>query len=277
MLINGKQIAEEIYSDLLFRRNRLKASLRVIDIVIGDNPVSLKFAEVKSRAAHKINIDFQLFKLSGHLTSGELMTQISGVVKEAKLTGCIIQLPIPKPLPEQAIVDLIPVELDVDIVTTAGLNKFYADDLFILPPTAAAILKILEKLNEPKPGSHVVILGQGKLVGKPVAFLLKRQGCLVHSLNSKTPNSQELIHSADVLITATGKPGLVKAGMLKPGCVVIDAGTSEQAGSLAGDVDAFGVEQVAKYYTPVPGGVGPVTVAMLMQNVITLAEKAELP
>ena len=205
----------------------------------------------------------------GYALNGDIK-EIKTLNKIKNMCGIIIQLPLPAHLDQRAILNVIDPKLDVDCLGRIGNNLFF--------PTALACLAVLESLNlDSNPSTSlrtrkIVVLGQGMLVGKPVTALLKSKGFLPIAVTSGTKNKEEIIKQADVIISGIGQGKYITGGMIKTGAVLIDAGTSELESSLVGDVDLESVKDVAGYVSPVPGGVGPVTVAMLLNNVLTVAK-----
>ena len=167
----------------------------------------------------------------------------------------------------------MPEVIDVDSTSSSAAEKFYSGNPIFIFPTAAAVMSILDSLNIDFRDKVVAVVGKGMLVGNPVAYLLKNRGTILFSLDSSSSNIEDILKTADVVITATGQTGLIKGEALKQGVIVIDAGASESDGTIAGDVDKDSVAGIASTLSPVPGGVGPVTVAMLMQNVVISAER----
>ena len=196
------------------------------------------------------------------------------------MCGIIIQLPLPMHLDKRAVLDAIDFNLDVDCLGTMASEKFYAGDTNLGFPTGLACMMLLDllkmDLTDPRHGGaskKIIVLGQGELVGKPVATLLKFRNLSPTIITSKTPNKEELTKEADIIVSGMGKGKYITGSMIKSGAILIDAGTSEDSGSIIGDVDLESVKNVAGYVSPVPGGVGPVTVACLLNNVLTVAKK----
>jgi 5,10-methylene-tetrahydrofolate dehydrogenase/methenyl tetrahydrofolate cyclohydrolase len=188
------------------------------------------------------------------------------------MCGIIIQLPLPEHIDRRVVLDAIDSHLDVDCLGTEASEKFYKNDNPVGFPTALACMALLDSLNIDLVGRNIVVMGQGDLVGRPVTTLLNFRGLNPSVIRSKTENKEEIIKNANVIISGIGKGNFITGDMLKPGVVLIDAGTSEDSGSIIGDVDLESVKDLASYVSPVPGGVGPVTVAMLLNNVLTVAK-----
>ena len=189
------------------------------------------------------------------------------------MCGLIVQLPLPEHLDRQAVLDAIDPKIDVDCTGKINTDLFYHGKAYVEFPTAAAVMEILDNSNDNLAGKKCLVIGYGQLVGRPVSFLLEQRGLKVDVARSKTENILELMKEADVIVSAVGKPKLVAGDKIKPGCIVIDAGTAESDGGIVGDVDFETVKDVAGFVSPVPGGVGPVTVAKLLFNVLKVAKR----
>ena len=195
------------------------------------------------------------------------------------MCGIIVQLPLPKSIDKRAILDSINPRLDVDCLGISASEKFYKNydsRTDLVYPTALSCMALLDSLGLSLKGKIIVVLGQGELVGRPTAELLHSRGLTYLAIDSKTENKERLLQQADVIISGIGKGKYITGNMIKQGAVLIDAGTSESDGGIVGDVDFANVSPKISYITPVPGGVGPVTVAMLLANVVKAAEKAKL-
>jgi methylenetetrahydrofolate dehydrogenase (NADP+)/methenyltetrahydrofolate cyclohydrolase len=188
------------------------------------------------------------------------------------MCGLIVQLPLPKHIDRRAVTEAIDLNIDVDSLTEKNSTQFYSGQKALIFPAALAVLEILDSTQIDLKSKNIVMLGEGELVGKPVAYLLRNRGLAVTTINKSTENKKEILKNADVIISAIGVPKFLSGDMIKEGSIIIDAGTSESEGGIAGDVDFESVKDVAGYISPVPGGVGPVTVSMLLQNVLEVAE-----
>jgi len=272
MIIDGRKIASEVLLDLKQKVSQLPFVPVFCDVLVGEDPASKQYVRMKAMAAENIGIKFRAANFSADIPAGDLIAQIKTISHEPNMSGLIVQLPLPAGLQRQEILDAIEPEIDVDCMGHKNLKDFYEEKIFFVPPTAAAIMAILDSLDVDLSAKIFLVMGQGELVGKPVAFLLKRKGFDVNIADINTKNTDELLKSSDVVISATGKAGLITGGKIKPGAIVIDAGTSESNGGIVGDADFISVLSVASYLSPVPGGVGPVTVAMLLGNVVKAAK-----
>jgi methylenetetrahydrofolate dehydrogenase (NADP+)/methenyltetrahydrofolate cyclohydrolase len=264
VVLDGKKLAEEILDEL--KEKIKKPPIKLAVILVDKDPASLNFIKQKQKAAKKIGVNFGLYKFKKNIKEENLIKELNKIVKNKSNTGIVIQLPLPKHLNEQKILDIIPQKKDVDALSV--------DNFLVEPPAASAIMEILNFYHIKVKGKKVIIVGKGKLVGKPLAIMIKKRGANLFVCDRKTKNLASKILKADILVSATGLPHLIKENMVKKGAIVIDAGFSKSKdGKIKGDVDFDKVKRKAAYITPVPGGVGPMTVAMLFSNLIKLAKK----
>lgn len=270
MILDGKKLSEKILNNLRkeIKSRRLKLKLAVI--LVGEDSVSEIFIHQKERACEKTGVGFQLFKIPSKITNLKLKKEIKKIVRNPANSGVILQLPLPKKFFPEEFLNLIPKEKDTDVLSEESLGKFYQGTLKILPPTVRGILYLLKEYRIELKGRGVAIVGAGRLVGFPLAIQLLKEKATLSVLNEFTYDAPSFIKKADILITGVGKPNLIKENMVKKGAVVVDAGTSMRGGKLTGDVDFKSVSKKASYITPVPGGVGPLTVACLLENLVRL-------
>ncbi|PJE68879.1 bifunctional methylenetetrahydrofolate dehydrogenase/methenyltetrahydrofolate cyclohydrolase [Candidatus Shapirobacteria bacterium CG10_big_fil_rev_8_21_14_0_10_38_14] len=278
-LLDGKKLAEKILNNLKKKIKKKKLKLTLAVVLVGENPISEIFINQKKIACEKIGIIFRLFKFPPEIGFLALKKEIEKIVKKPAVSGVVIQLPLPSQIlrrktlegepkkffPEEFL-NLIPEEKDIDVLSEKSLGKFYQGVLPILPPTVSGIFRLFKNYQIKVRGKNVVIVGAGRLVGFPLAIQLLREKATVSVLNEFTKDTPFFTKKADILISGVGKPNLIKREMIKRGAVVIDAGTSLWKGKLVGDVDFKSVSKKASYITPVPGGVGPMTVACLIEN-----------
>ncbi len=269
-IINGRGIAAQLFFDITRQVAGLPFKPVLCDVVVGNDPVSLSYVKIKGKRAKECGMDFLLVQLPDHSTDEEVIAAIKKAQEHKNLCGIIVQLPLPPHLDSERILQNINLEVDVDGINPQSAHSFQAEKL--VPPTPGAILHILESLQIDLSKEKFVILGQGDLVGKPVAENLKELGYEVETAVQDTPNRAELLKRATVIITGVGKAGILKGSEVSENIIVIDAGTSESSGSISGDVDFESVAPKAKMITPSPGGVGPVTVAKLLENVLKVAQ-----
>jgi len=272
-ILNGKKISERIIANLEKEIKKSNRKLRLAIIQVGENPVSQIFINQKRKACQETGINFELFKFPAKIGKSELKREIEKIVINPENSGIIIQLPLPKKFVPEEFLNLIPEEKDIDVLSEKSLGKFYQGTLKILPPTVKGILYLLKNYKINLKGKNIVILGAGRLVGFPLAIQLLKEKATLSVLNEFTKDTLSFTKKADILISGVGKPNLIKSKMVKKGAVIIDAGTSMKKGKLVGDVDFEEVSKKANYITPVPGGVGPLTVACLLENLVKLNKR----
>ncbi|MBI2630978.1 bifunctional 5,10-methylenetetrahydrofolate dehydrogenase/5,10-methenyltetrahydrofolate cyclohydrolase [Candidatus Nomurabacteria bacterium] len=280
-IIDGKKLREEILAKVKSEVEELSFKPVFCDVLVGDDPASIQYVQMKGRMAEEVGIAFHKANFPAKITTNELIKEIKVLNKIENMCGIITQLPLPEHIDRQAVLDAIDPKLDVDCLGKDASEKFYSgltagEGGF---PTALACMAILDSLNLDLENKKIVVQGQGLLVGKPVAALLKFRGLHPEIITSKTENKDRIIKEADIIISGIGKGKYVTGDMIKNGAIIIDAGTSETGNGpadsgvkIVGDVDLESVKGVAEFVSPVPGGVGPVTVAMLLQNVLTVAK-----
>jgi methylenetetrahydrofolate dehydrogenase (NADP+) / methenyltetrahydrofolate cyclohydrolase len=270
ILLKGQKLADRILGNLKkeIKRRRLKLKLAVV--LVGNDPASKIYVRKKGQAAKKIGIDFKLYHFSEKLPQAELEKEIKKIVLDDRNAGVMVQLPLPKNKDTAAILDLIPENKDVDFLSAESFKNFSQGKIKTLPPTVGAISLLLQEYKIDTNGKYVVIVGAGRLVGKPMAAWLKIRKQKFVILDKKTKNITTSIRKADILITGVGKSNLINGLMVKDGVVVIDVGISKKDGKILGDIDFKSVAKKAGYITPVIGGVGPLTVACLLENLIKL-------
>lgn len=273
MIINGQKIAENLLVKLKRRVSDLEnksITPKLGVILVGQDKPSLAYVHQKEKACRKIGIDFKLYQFSKNISTKKLCQKIKNIQRQ-KLSGLIIQLPLPKHLHVQQVLDSVNPKIDVDCLTSFNIGKLATKTQEIMPPTCGAILDLLNAHKINLKGKHVVVVGRGDLVGKPLSILLTQRLITLTICTKLTRNLGKLTKQADVLISGVGKPNLIKANMVKRGVVIIDAGFFVKNKKIYGDVDFKRVKHFASIISPVPGGVGPVTVAKLLENVVKMA------
>ncbi len=273
MIIDGRKIAAQILRQLKADVAALRFKPKLIDVFVGNDLVIASYVKIKAKRAAEVGIDFEIVRLAENISQSELEQRVSALNSTPGLCGLIVQLPLPKNLDKQPIIDKIFPRLDVDMITSTNLGLFFTGEQAIVPATANAILKMIESIQPDLTGRHVLVIGAGHLVGRPVSILLMHKRATVTVANSSTPDLKALCLQADVVVSAAGVAGLIKADMVNDNSIIIDAGTAESyTGVISGDVDFAEVSKKAKAVSPVPGGVGPMTVAMLLYNVVQIAK-----
>ncbi|MEN9561139.1 MAG: bifunctional protein : 5,10-methylene-tetrahydrofolate dehydrogenase [Candidatus Parcubacteria bacterium] len=262
MILSGKDVAESLYQDLSQRFAALGREVRLGIVIVGHNPVIESFVKIKVRSAEKLGIKMVRIDLPDSSTTEEVIATIQRLVIETD--SVIAQLPMPKQVDITAVLSAIPPSHDVD-----ALNPSISDDdRPVFAPVALAVVELLHRGGVDLKGKKAVVVGAGRLVGSPSAHLLKRLGADVSMVTLEQGSLDEL-KTADVGVLGAGNPGFIKPDMIKEGIALIDAGTSESAGKICGDADPACAEK-ASVFTPVPGGVGPVAVAKIFENLLTL-------
>lgn len=271
-IIDGRKIKDQILEDLKKEIQELSFSPVFCDILVGNNIVSKQYVQMKAKLAQSIGISFQEAFFAEEITTEGLITEIEKINNSKNICGLIIQLPLPDHIDKKKVLDSVKPEIDVDCLGSINSQKFYSNNFSLGYPTALACLFILDFLNLDLKNKKIVILGQGELVGRPISALLNFRNLNVQSINTKTENKENLIKEADIIISAIGQGKYLTGSMLKKDVIIIDAGTSELGNGVIGDVDLKSVQEIASYVSPVPGGVGPVTIAMLLQNILKVAK-----
>ncbi|MDO8560999.1 MAG: bifunctional 5,10-methylenetetrahydrofolate dehydrogenase/5,10-methenyltetrahydrofolate cyclohydrolase [bacterium] len=273
ILLDGRKLAEKILSGLREEIVKRKKLLRLAVVVVGENPVTLKFIEQKTKVAKSIGVDVRVYHFKEGVTTNALRKNIAAIVREKKNSGVVIQLPLPPHINSQYILNAVPSEKDADVLSAKALGNFFVGKAAVLPPVVGAVKALFKEYNIDCRGKNIAVAGAGRLVGKPVVAWLINETGTVSIVNEFTKDITQFTRGADIIISGVGKPKLITGDMVKEGVVVIDAGTSEAGGKIAGDVDFDSVSGKAAYITPVPGGIGPVTVAMLLDNLVTLSKQ----
>lgn len=277
-ILDGKAVSAAVKQEVraeveALRENGLQVGLAVI--IVGDNPASRTYVNNKKKACAEAGIHSEEYALPAETTMEELLALIDELNHKDSIHGILCQLPLPKGLDEKAVIAAIAPEKDVDAFSVGNVGHIMIGDYSFLPCTPAGIMEMLKYYNISIEGKECVVIGRSNIVGKPMAMLLLQQNGTVTICHSKTKNLAEVTRRADILVAAVGIPHFVKADMVKDGTVVVDVGMDrDENGKLCGDVDFATVEPKASYITPVPGGVGPMTIATLLKNTVTAAKQA---
>ena len=275
MIINGKELAAKVRANLKTEVEELKKqgiNPKLAVIMVGNDASSAVYVRNKSKACNEIGIEFEEFLLDENINIGELLEVIDKLNNRDDVHGILLQSPIPKHLDIRKAFNSISYQKDVDGFHPINIGKLAIGEESFVSCTPAGVMKMLEEYGIEVQGKNAVVIGRSNIVGKPLANLLLNANATVTTCHSKTKNISEIAKNADILIAALGKPKFVTEDMVKEGAVVIDVGINRnEDGKLIGDVDFEKVEPKASYITPVPGGVGPMTIAMLMQNVVKAA------
>jgi len=271
-IIDGRKISKEILEEIKKEINSLPFQPVFCDVLVGNDPVSHQYVNMKKHAAEELGIRFHEAFFPAEITTEDLVKEIKILNKIPNMCGIIVQLPLPEHLNQEEILDAVDSRLDVDCLSSVASEKFYQGDLHLGFPAALACMYLLDFLNLNLKDKKIVVLGQGKLVGKPVSALLHFRGLNPEIISSRTEGKEMLLKEADVIISGIGKGQYIKGDMIKNRAVIIDAGTSELNSGIVGDVDLESIKGVADFVSPVPGGVGPMTIAILFRNVLKVAK-----
>ena len=276
--IDGKLISAQIRGEIseeckaFIEKNGYAPGLAVI--IVGENPASQVYVRNKKKACEEVGFYSEVHELPEATTQAELNALVDALNENEKIHGILVQLPLPRHLDETEVLLRIRPEKDVDAFHPYNVGKIMIGDPDFLPCTPAGVMALLERSNIEVAGKRCVVIGRSNIVGKPMAMLLLHANGTVTICHSRTANLAEVCREADILVVAIGRADFVGADMVKPGAVVIDVGMNRRAdGKLTGDVDFDAVEPIASAITPVPGGVGPMTITMLLQNTLTAAKK----
>ena len=275
-IINGKEIGQEIRKSIQERVERLKEqglTPGLAVILVGENPASKTYVANKQKSCEAIGMYSELIKLPEDITEEALLDQIRTLNTRDDIHGILVQLPLPKHINEDAVIATIAADKDVDGFSPVSVGKMMLGQDTFLPCTPFGVMKLLEYSNIEIAGKHAVIVGRSHIVGKPMGQLLLQKDATVTYTHSKTPDLPSFTKQADILIAAVGRPNFITAEHVKEGAVVIDVGINrDENNKLCGDVDFAAVDGIASHITPVPGGVGPMTITMLLYNTVQSAE-----
>ena len=271
-IIHGKKVAEKFLNEVNKKIKESKEKPGLAIVLVGNNPASEIYVNFKEKKAKEVGLYFERYNLDENVSQNELLKLIDNLNQSRKIHGMIVQLPLPKHIDEKLVVDAILPHKDADGFTPLNLGNLVNDDNRLLPATARACMELIKSTGEKIEGKNAVVVGRSTIVGKPTALLLLQENATVTICHSKTKNLAEFTKNADILVVAVGKPKLIKKDMVKKGAIVIDVGISRTPSGIVGDVDFENVKEVAGYITPVPGGVGPMTIAMLLDNTLKAME-----
>ncbi|MGA0122743.1 MAG: bifunctional methylenetetrahydrofolate dehydrogenase/methenyltetrahydrofolate cyclohydrolase FolD [Gaiellales bacterium] len=277
-LIDGKAVAATVRGEVAERTQRLhdetgvRAGLAVI--IVGEDPASQVYVANKHRACEEAGMRSLQVEMPAETTQSELEAKIDEVAADPGIHGMIVQMPLPGHLDTDAALNRIPFEKDADGLTADAMGRLMTLQPGPLPCTPAGVMELLKAYDVETKGAHAVVVGRSEIVGKPQAHLLLKQDCTVTICHSRTRDLEGICRQADILVAAVGRPRMIGAEHVKDGAVVIDVGINRLEDGLCGDVDFDAVQPKARLITPVPGGVGPMTIAMLLKNTVEAAERS---
>ncbi|MEE0855771.1 MAG: bifunctional methylenetetrahydrofolate dehydrogenase/methenyltetrahydrofolate cyclohydrolase FolD [Ruminococcus sp.] len=272
-IIDGKKVSAEVKEQVRKQVEELKAAHGITPglavVIVGDDPASRVYVNNKKKACEVVGFKSEEYALPAETTQEELLALVEKLNNKADINGILVQLPLPKHLDDKAVIEAINPQKDVDAFHAVNVGKIMLGEYDFLPCTPAGVMEMLHSYDIPVSGKNCVVIGRSNIVGKPMAMLLLHENGTVTICHSRTQNLAEVCARADILVAAVGKPKFVTADMVKEGAVVIDVGMDrDENGKLCGDVDFENVKDKCSYITPVPGGVGPMTIATLMKNTL---------
>lgn len=273
-IINGKEIAKSLKESLATKVVELNEKYgrtpNLVVILVGDDPGSVSYVTGKAKAANEVGIRNTTLRFPATISEEELLAKVEELNADTDVDGILVQLPLPKHIDENKVIATIDIEKDVDAFSPMSVARLWLKQPTTVPCTPNGIIKLLKSTGIEISGKEAVVIGRSNIVGLPVAKLLLDENATVTIAHSRTRNLAEVARRADILVVAIGRERLVTADMIKPGAVVIDVGVNRDTrnGKLCGDVDFEAAKEVAAYITPVPGGVGPMTIACLMENTV---------
>lgn len=277
ILIDGKETARAVRGEIRDAVAAFTKESGVIPglavVIVGDDPASRVYVRNKHRACEEVGIRSDVHALPADTSEAELLTLVAGLNADPTVNGILVQLPLPKHLDEEKVILAIDPAKDVDAFHPVNVGKIMIGNFTFAPCTPAGVMELLRHYNIPVAGKHCVIIGRSNIVGKPQAMLMLKENATVTVCHSRTVGLADITRTADILVAAVGRPGFVTADMVRDGAVVIDVGINRTAeGKLCGDVDFAAVSEKASYITPVPGGVGPMTITMLLKNTLAASK-----
>ncbi len=274
-LISGKELSANIRSqlskDIEVFKEEFKFVPKLVVVMLGDHPASKSYVTAKERGAKKVGMESELILKPDTMTEYELLTLIDELNNDDTVTGILVQLPLPKHIDELKVIHAIDPIKDVDGFHPENIGRFMIGEDALMSCTPSGIITMLESIDVPLEGAHAVVVGRSNIVGKPVSQMLLNKNCTVTICHSRTKNLAEITKQADILVAAVGRAQMIKADMVKEGAVVIDVGVNRVDGKLVGDVDFETIKEKASFITPVPGGVGPMTITTLLTNTLKAA------
>ncbi|KKM11757.1 methenyltetrahydrofolate cyclohydrolase [Clostridiales bacterium PH28_bin88] len=271
-LIDGKAVAKQIKEELISEVSQLREEgifPKLAVVLVGDDPASVVYARSKEKAASGVGIDYELFALPADTPEEDVLALIERLNKDTSVHGIMVELPLPKHISKEKVMGAVSPVKDVDGVHPINRGYILSGEEGLFPATPQSCVEIMLRTGVQLQGKHAVIVGRGETVGKPLVFLLLKHNPTITVCHSRTPDLGYFTRQADILIAAVGKAKMIKADMVKPGAIVVDAGINEvEGGGICGDVDFDNVKEVAGAITPVPGGVGSLTTQLIFKNVL---------
>lgn len=275
MIIDGKIIRDRIKEEIRKEVSLFPRAITLAIVIVGKNPVIESFVNIKKRFAYDVGIAVAEKRFPQHATFEDIAKALQVLAEDDAIDGIVVQLPLPPHFDTQRILNMTPPHKDVDVLSEKANDLFEKGESSVASPVVGAVCEILKEGNVNVRDRKALVVGYGRLVGRPVSVWLRAEGAHVSIVEGPVPNLGEFLQDTDIIVSGVGVAGLIKPNEIKKGVVLIDAGTSEQGGTVVGDADPRSAD-VAGLFTPVPGGVGPVTVAELFKNLLALAKISQI-
>ncbi len=272
ILLDGKKVSNEIIEELILRRNKIKDKIKLAIIWVGNDSASEIYIKNKQKKCEKVGIETELFHLDSNITEEYLINLIDNLNKDKAVSGILLQSPVPKTIDIIKCFNEIDYHKDVDGFSCISVGSLYLGREKLVSCTPKGIIRLLDYYNIDLKGKNVCLINRSNIVGKPLFHLLMQRGATVTVCHSLTKNIKEHTLNADIIISAVGKPKFITSEMVSDGAIIIDVGISRVDGHVVGDVDFDNVKDKCSYITPVPGGIGPMTVAMMIENILEAKE-----
>lgn len=275
VILNGKKLRDKILSELKLKIDKFETKPELVVILVGENPASKIYVNNKKKTAEKLGIISRVLQYPENISEKELLDKIEELNADKSVTAILVQLPLPEHISKENIMNTIAPEKDVDGFTPYNFGKLFSGEIpTVYPCTPKGIILLLKEYNLTIEGKNVVIVGRSNIVGRPLSQMMLNENATVTVCHSRTKNLSQIIKTADIVVSAVGK-NIIKGEMLKNDCVIVDVGIfKDENGKTRGDVDFESASQIASYISPVPGGVGPMTITSLMLNTVELFEKS---
>lgn len=275
VILDGKKLRDKILSELKLKIDNFETKPKLVVILVGENPASKIYVNNKKKTAEKLGIISNVIQYPANITEKELLDKIKELNADKSVTAILVQLPLPEHISKENVMNTISPEKDVDGFTPYNFGKLFSGEIpTVYPCTPKGIILLLKEYDIEIEGKHVVIVGRSNIVGRPLSQMMLNENATVTVCHSRTKNLTDIIKTADIVVSAVGK-NIIKGEMLKNDCVIVDVGIfKDENGKTRGDVDFESASQIASYISPVPGGVGPMTITSLMLNTVELFEKS---
>ena len=272
-IIDGKKIAQKILDEVKLEISKLNFKPKLAVIFVGADKPSKTYIKRKKEAAEYAGVNFEIYSFSNKISKDELITSIKKIQKDQNIAGMIVQLPLPEPLYTSDVLNAVDPSIDVDCLTDTNIGKLVMKTADFTPPTPQAVLEIFKSIKLNIKGKNITIVGAGALVGKPLSIMLLNKEATITTCNEHTKNLAKTLKKSDIIISAVGKKDLIRKNMLKKNVIIIDTGIAFENKKMYGDVNFVEAVKKASFITPTPGGVGPITVSLLLRNLLICAKK----